>query len=231
MDNRGPDPWAQGLNGLSIHNLSLSQEGEVVVEFDLPVEQTTACYHQQLRGMRTLDVYEDPELEAAAKHLYEIVRDRVSRPDPERLKVNCDHCATSACCRKYNVLVTEADLRRLAEPMGLSLAQVRERYANTAAVDWTHEFTAQLACDKDEAGEEKCVFLKQGPGGQYRCSVYEHRPRICREFDMDTCDDFVALESVKLLGVADLREADPGVAHRGMAEPGAAARCADRGIF
>jgi Fe-S-cluster containining protein len=184
---------AFALNGLSVHSLRLNQDGELQVQFDLPGEQTTSRWHTQVRGVRTLNVYDDPELKEACKRLFQVVRRRVMEPDPERVKVHCDRCATSACCRNYNVLVTEEDLERLARRFGLPAADFRAKYTNEA-VDWSDDYEAQLACDRDSKGEEKCVFLKPAEGGQYRCSVYEDRPRICRDFDMNCCDDFVPLE-------------------------------------
>ena len=40
------------------------------------------------------------------------------------------------------------------------------------------------------------AFLKETAEGSMRCSVYRHRPQICRDFDEKTCDDFVPLEEV-----------------------------------
>lgn len=68
------------------------QEGELRVVFDLPVVQTTAQYHQQLQGLRTFDVYKDPELERLCRELFQAVRVRVEVPDPERQAVSCGSC-------------------------------------------------------------------------------------------------------------------------------------------
>lgn len=187
-------PPRQDLNGLSVHHLQLNQDGELEVQFDLPHPQTTACYHTQVRGIRTLNVYEDTELLDACKRLFDIVRRRVQVPDPERLKVSCDRCSTSACCRKYNVLVTGEDIERLATALGMETGAFRARFT-APGVDWSGDYLAQLSCDHDEEGEEKCVFLKRGPGGQFRCSVYQDRPQICRDFDMNSCDDFVPMKN------------------------------------
>lgn len=181
------------LNGLSVQSLRLNQEGELDVEFDLPGEQTTTRWHTQVRGKRTLNVYDDPELKDACKRLFQVVRRRVMEPDPERVKVHCDRCATSSCCRNYNVLVTDEDLDRLARHFRMSLVEFRARYT-APAVDWSDDYAAQLSCDRDDSGQEKCVFLKPFANGQFRCSVYEDRPRICRDFDMNCCDDFVAMK-------------------------------------
>ncbi|MCZ6793603.1 MAG: YkgJ family cysteine cluster protein [Planctomycetota bacterium] len=186
------------LNGLSLESLTLSQDGDVEVEFALPQDQTTAQWYTELRASRNLDVYEDPELEAACRHLFQLVRERLREPDPERLELHCDRCSTSDCCRKYNVLLRDEDIERLAPAIDLTAEEFTRRYTDPA-VDWCGDFKRQLRADEDEDGEEKCVFLKKDQLGRWRCSVYEHRPRICRDFDMNTCDDFVALEDVTTL--------------------------------
>lgn len=183
------------LNGLSVHSLSLDQEGNLEIEFDLPCEQTAPQWYTHRRGSRTLDVYEDEELQEACRRLFKLVRKRILKPDPERLKVHCDNCKTSSCCRKYNVLLREADIERLAEGLGTTPAALRRRYT-VPAVDWCGDFARQLATDHDEDGEEKCVFLRRAANGLWRCSVYSHRPKICRDFDMESCDDFVAVDEI-----------------------------------
>ena len=185
------------LNGLSVDQISINQDGDLKVLFDLPVVQTTAQYHQQLQGVRTFDVYQDPELKRLCRDLFRAIRERVEQPDPERVRVACDRCRDSDCCRNYNVLVTEAEAERLRAVVGLGAEEFRERHLRPA-VDWCEDYPYQLAVDHDARGE-KCVFLKPSPAGQMRCSIYEHRPQICRDFDEKACDDFVPVEEVKVL--------------------------------
>jgi len=189
----GPkEPFA--LNGLSIDQISIDQEGELRVVFDLPVVQTTAQYHQQLQGLRTFDVYKDPELERLCRELFQAVHVRVKVPDPERQAVSCGSCRSAACCRKYNVLVREDDVETLRKALGMAFEEFREKYLRKA-VDWAGDYLWQLSCDADAQGE-KCIFLKPGPGGGMRCSVYGQRPRICRDFDEKVCDDFEPMKPV-----------------------------------
>jgi Fe-S-cluster containining protein len=182
------------LNGLSIDSMTINQDGDLKVVFDLPAPQTSACFRQDLQAQRTIDVYEHPRIRALCRDLFRAVREVVLEPDPERVKVSCDRCGTSSCCRKYNVLVTDRDTERLAAALGVAHAEFLSRYA-APAVDWCEDYAHQLVCDEDDDGE-KCVFLKPNEQGQMRCSVYEHRPEICRAFDVDTCEDFVPLEDI-----------------------------------
>ena len=186
------------LNGLSIHSLNINQGGDLEIEFDLPCEQTTDRWQTTKRGSRVFDVYEDEEMQELVQQLFDVVRDRVREPDPERVEIHCDQCKTSSCCRKYNVLVKPSDVERLATGFGISVEEVERRYLDDG-VDWCEDYEYQLKCDDDEEGEEKCLFLKENDLGQMRCSIYEFRPEICRSFDMKTCDDFVALEDVTVL--------------------------------
>ena len=186
------------LNGMSIHSLSVDQGGDLEVEFDLPQDQITDLWYTYKRGSRTFDVYDDDELEDACRRLFRVVRDRMQRADPERAKVHCDRCEGSPCCRKYNVLTTPDDLERLSLGLGLNVNDLERDYT-TDAVDWCGDYRRQLRCDDDEEGKEKCVFLEPNDEGLFRCTVYDHRPQICREFDMKTCDDFVPVEQIKVI--------------------------------
>ncbi len=138
-DSEGSGKPSFALNGLSIDQISINQDGELRVAFDLPVVQTTARYHQQLQGVRTFDVYRYPELVRLSRDLFRAIRARVEEPDPDLLAARCVRCKT------------------------------------------------------EDGRVEKCVFLKESPGGQMRCSVYDHRPEICRDFDELSCDDFEPL--------------------------------------
>ncbi len=40
------------LNGLSIDNITITQDGDLKVIFDLPFKQTTNSYQQELQGVR-----------------------------------------------------------------------------------------------------------------------------------------------------------------------------------
>lgn len=186
------------LNGVSIDDITISQDGDLTVTFDLPIEQATPKYELELQGSRTLDLYENEDLQKACRDVFRIVRRLMEEPDEERVEIHCDNCKTSSCCRKYNVLVTQFDVERLCKGLNISEAELRRKHL-TEAVDWCEDYKFQLTCDEDDDGEEKCKFLKEQDDGQFRCSIYEHRPEICRSFDMNTCNDFVPFEEVETM--------------------------------
>ncbi len=175
------------LNGITIQEMELDQEGNLTVTFDRPVEQESTCYELSLTGQRVLDVYEYPDLEKAAKELFQAARKHMfARPDETMDKVDCDRCKEAPCCREYNAILRDSDIERLRGDM--PRAEFIRKYT-VPAVDWSGDFHYQMKCDTDEEGE-KCVFLRRNKNGIMRCSVYGKRPQICRDFDMAVCDDF-----------------------------------------
>jgi len=179
------------LNGLSISDLELDQEGKLTVTFDLPVSQKSTHYAVSKQGTRVLDVYDHEDLERLAKQLFARVKKHVmEEPDEDMDSVNCDQCKEATCCREYNVLVTNEDIDQLRGE--LSRVDFAKKYTDPA-VDWTGEFKFQLKSNQDKVGD-KCVFLKRDRTGRMRCSVYEQRPQICRDFDMAVCDELDSLD-------------------------------------
>jgi Fe-S-cluster containining protein len=179
------------LNGVSISEIELDQDGDLSVTFDLPIEQTSKHYTINCQGTRTFDVYEHEELKKIAKDLFVAVRKLLlEETDPELAAVDCEKCKEASCCRKHNVLVTEEDIERMRQDAPLK--EFVEKYTDEA-VDWTGDYVRQLSCDEDEVGE-KCVFLSRDKSERMRCSIYDRRPQICRDFDMAVCDEFESME-------------------------------------
>lgn len=174
------------LNGLSISEMELDQEGNLTVNFDLPVTQESTHYALSVSGTRTLDVYQYPDLQKLCRDLFQAARKHMMEdPDEDMAKANCDRCREAPCCRNYNVIITDADVDQLREDMP------REEFIKKftdPAVDWAGDYKYQLKNDTDETGE-KCIFLKRDKQGRMRCSVYDRRGKICRSFDVAICDE------------------------------------------
>jgi Fe-S-cluster containining protein len=77
--------------------------------------------------------------------------------------VDCTQCAN--CCRVLEISLVDEDLARLGAHLGLSPAEVTERYAAEGT-----------QCDRAFA-HSPCAFLDGD-----RCSLYPARPRDCREY-------------------------------------------------
>ena len=78
--------------------------------------------------------------------------------------IDCLDCAN--CCISLGPRITERDKRRLASTLGNTVGELETRYLR-----------------RDEDGDWvfaslPCPFLES----DRRCSVYEHRPKACREY-------------------------------------------------
>lgn len=179
------------FNGVSLSKIEIEQNGDVHVEFDLPTlpEQQSVHYRTDVVGKRTFDVYKDAELHSAAQALFKLLRRRLDEPEPERLGVSCSQCSESRCCRDYEVFLSQRDAEALATHLGLPLAELRDRHLE-ALPDWSGDFPYQLAKEDDHLGA-KCTFLRRhAESGTMRCSIYEARPFLCRDFEERDCTLF-----------------------------------------
>lgn len=79
-------------------------------------------------------------------------------------EINCLSCAN--CCKTTSPIVKESDVDRLAKGLRLRPVEVIAQYLK-AEKDGTYIMNAA-----------PCPFL----GDDNYCSVYEHRPKACREY-------------------------------------------------
>jgi uncharacterized protein len=77
---------------------------------------------------------------------------------------DCLTCAN--CCSSISPMITDKDVERLAKPLRLKPSQVIEKYMH---LDEEHDFVFNQA---------PCPFLM----GDNYCSVYDSRPKACREY-------------------------------------------------
>ena len=89
-------------------------------------------------------------------------------------RFHCERCP-AYCCSYPVIRVTKKDLRRLAEHLGLSLKRTLK--AHTEAEGKGKKRI--LRHRKDEHYGTVCRFLDRETR---RCTVYEARPEICRDF-------------------------------------------------
>ena len=87
-------------------------------------------------------------------------------------RYDCSKCP-AYCCTYPRTPVTEADVRRLAKGLGKPVAVVRDKH--TKVVDGERV----LRHKQDEIFDTCCNFLDKETR---QCTVYKHRPHICRSF-------------------------------------------------
>jgi Fe-S-cluster containining protein len=79
-------------------------------------------------------------------------------------KIDCLECAN--CCKTISPAMNESDVRRMSAAMKLKISEFNIRYLN---IDDEGDYVFK---------QTPCPFLGEGNF----CSVYETRPRACREY-------------------------------------------------
>jgi Fe-S-cluster containining protein len=92
---------------------------------------------------------------------------RIRLPEP----VPCFRCGQ--CCRCYQVLLEQGEAERLAEHLGLDMAELKALYADAR---WPGRDKYLLR--QEAAG---CPFLRQ-QGQQFLCSIHDIKPQSCRDW-------------------------------------------------
>jgi len=79
-------------------------------------------------------------------------------------RIDCLNCAN--CCKTTGPLFTQKDIERLADLFRMKPSQFIDKYLR---IDEDNDYVLQSV---------PCPFL----GADNYCSVYEHRPKACREY-------------------------------------------------
>jgi uncharacterized protein len=87
-------------------------------------------------------------------------------------QIDCTACAN--CCRTMHIVVDNKDIARLAGRLNMTVLQFSKRYV-TVAEDKTKQFSSI-----------PCPFL----GEDNLCTVYDDRPKACRDFPFLHGDNF-----------------------------------------
>ncbi len=135
----------------------------------------------------------------------------------ESIGFRCQECG--GCCRRVAedsnlVLVSPAEVRAIMAATGMAWNEVADPYPDFIGADGGGEYTLAW-CLRRTA--DACFFLRDG-----RCSIYPHRPWICRTYPfMLVDDDLVASECPGLgapLSPCDARDAAADLCRRQAAE-------------
>lgn len=100
-------------------------------------------------------------------------------------KADCLECGN--CCRSISPIVTDNDIHKISKYWGEKPSVLRDKY---------------FSIDKEDDyvfNQQPCPFL----GADNYCSIYEHRPRACRDFPLtDRVKFYQALDvSLKNTGI------------------------------
>jgi Fe-S-cluster containining protein len=95
-------------------------------------------------------------------------------PIPVRAKYSCLKCP-GYCCSYPEIEVTPRDIERLGRHFGLEYRVAEERFTKYDPV----EKVRLLRHRKDHVFDSTCMLFDQE---KRRCTVYESRPAVCREY-------------------------------------------------
>ena len=90
------------------------------------------------------------------------------------MSYDCNKCP-GYCCSYPEIEITERDLARLAKHFDVDTATAEERFTKPD----TEKSARILRHRKDTVFASVCTFFDQKAR---RCSVYEARPGVCREY-------------------------------------------------
>jgi uncharacterized protein len=97
--------------------------------------------------------------------------------------VDCTRCAN--CCKAMGIKFSDADVKRIAKHLKMTIAEFIETYLEADERDGLYK-----------ARQKPCPFL----GEDDRCTIYEVRPTVCREYphtDKDSCSARWALPTMR----------------------------------
>ncbi|BBL67679.1 YkgJ family cysteine cluster protein [Methanoculleus chikugoensis] len=129
----------------------------------------------------------------------------------------CRGCG--GCCRRVAedsnlVLVSPAEVRAIMAATGMAWDEVAEPYPDFIGADGGGEYTLAWCLRRTV---DACIFLRDG-----RCSIYAHRPWICRTYPFMLVDDDLAVSECPGLGArfspCDARDAATDLCRRQAAE-------------
>lgn len=127
---------------------------------------------------------DDSEFVTAIKRIVELARKHLrDMPDNIACPPGC-----AGCCMGYEPYVSEADVQRIAQHLGLSYTETMRRYVNPRRSPDGHSVGWLKKLDNSDI-RSQCVFLMGSESGHYYCGIYEARPHDCREFSPIDCED------------------------------------------
>lgn len=157
-------------------------EEHVTIEYN---EKTTRFYNvNEIAKNEWIYKYnDDPEFVAAVGKVIDLARRRLKNlPENITCPAGC-----AECCSGYEPFVSKADVKRIAEHLGVSYDDVMRDYvvprpsADGYYVGWLRKISDDIA--------DQCVFLMGDRSGRYYCGIYPARPDDCREFTPIGCYD------------------------------------------
>lgn len=168
----------------------------LTVTFSIPHEYGAVSYTESFAWGAD---YPPLFLKKAASDFMGAIVDAVNERVALKQEVPCGRC-TGACCRNWDIRITQDDLNRLRSGgfTPLDMAELwPEGYPSIDGSIGVMKMVSWKGLDKKQ--EKACINL--GPDG---CKVYEFRPAVCRAYQGIGCDK-VEEDPQKVKGLVQLR--------------------------
>ena len=183
---RGKEEIARVLRHLTRLAIDLDEE-ELEIESTFP-DDSHSFGIGNYEVSRTLDLTDHPKIRDAVKRLVGLCHDALLDEDPDYDPDRCDRCVKSDCCWIDRIHLTEEERVRILEHLGVSdTPRNSGRYFDED--DDLAGYYQHMMRHKDG----HCSFLVPSEGGIMRCSIYEARPQVCRDYDAGYCSEYSKL--------------------------------------
>lgn len=171
------------------------QDDTVTVQAHVPVgpDGKLALYEEELT-----DEAMPPEIRSRARALGEAIASHLAKASTPNKPVPCTTCR-GACCYSYDVVhLSQQDVDKFrssgVDDLGWSFL---EKPTISGFVASLNKKPRVISGAKEDGA---CYFLRSDG-----CSIYEHRPQICREYSAWTCGDTYQEDPKKVKGKVCLR--------------------------
>jgi Fe-S-cluster containining protein len=105
-------------------------------------------------------------------------------------EVNCGTCRGNCCTShwgEYGISLSVEDSKTLAAHLGVIWNQFAQEHLISNPTPGDEQFVFKYKDEPRAPTGRCCPFLKIQEDGLGRCTVYEARPRVCREFTAYGC--------------------------------------------
>jgi Fe-S-cluster containining protein len=146
-------------------------------------DQSTPFASGNMSYSQSFDLEDHPDLRKAVSKLIDALHIALAEPDEDYDPNRCDRCVKADCCCFPRIHLTETERIRILDHLGLEDSE-----ANCKKYFRPDEDLGGFYKSIFRQVDGHCVFLKK-TGKLMRCSIYEVRPQVCRDFDAGYCEE------------------------------------------
>ncbi len=182
-----------------LENLEIDlSDNELTVESYPPTQAYEHMeFEQTLSRVFDLEDEDCVPLKRAVEDLVAAIQDAMMEVPTDYMPNRCDRCYHADCCHMGRIHLSEEERIRIIEHLGEpDNEETYDRYfeADDDIAGFYKTMFKHVKPDepKDE-DDTQCVFLRKMFNGHMGCSIYEVRPKVCRDYGAAYCDEFSVL--------------------------------------